>query len=200
MPPQKMCVDIDNVIAQTDAVMRQVISEVTSGQVALEYENVQRFNYWECVDANQRSITREEWNRVHDLFSESSRILSIEPMDGAIEVLERLAGDYKLHFATSRLSRARRATVEWLERHNLDRHDLHFVKHGEKHSSLGQFDVSVEDDPSQAEAFARQGIALNFVLAHPWNESVTKCESIHRVPSWQHLAAKLLGLFRGLCG
>ncbi len=74
------CIDIDNVIAQTDEVMRRVIEEFTGGRVALKYEDIVTFNYHECRDRKGERITKEEWGQVHDRFSEPQNILGIEPM------------------------------------------------------------------------------------------------------------------------
>ena len=63
--------------------------------------------------------------------------------------LKRLAQKFDLHLATSRLPKARRVTIEWLEKHDFPAHDLHFLKHGNKHVSLGQFAAAVEDHYEQ---------------------------------------------------
>src|SRR5690606_9407853 len=139
----RICIDIDNVIAQSDSVMRSVIRQVTQNRVDLAYEDVVRFNYWDCQDRNGNAITQEEWALIHDAFSDPQQVGSIEPVPGVQEQLQRLSDHYVLHFATSRLPAARRATIEWLQRHQFPPHDLHFLKHGEKHISLGRFEASV---------------------------------------------------------
>lgn len=189
----RICIDIDNVIAQTDGVMRTVIRDVTGGRVDLEYEDVQCFNYWECRDRNGNSITKEDWKAVHAAFSEPRYVGSIEPVPGVQEHLNRLGERYMLHLATSRLPQARKTTIEWLERHRFPPHDLHFLKHGEKHISLGRFDASVEDDPAQACAFANAGFAMNFVIAHPWNTSISDAATLRRVSSWNEIIDMLCG-------
>ena len=50
-------VDIDNVIAQTDEVMRRVIYDFTGGRVNLDYVHIVEFDYHRCIDGNGRSIT-----------------------------------------------------------------------------------------------------------------------------------------------
>ena len=81
------CIDIDNVIARTDEVMRRVISDFTGGRVALEYDDIVTFNYHECRGPNGNRITKEEWKQIHNQFSESQNIMNIEPMPGAVEAL-----------------------------------------------------------------------------------------------------------------
>lgn len=188
-----ICVDIDNVIAQTDEVMRRVIQEYTRGRVQLSYEDIKHFNYYECTDKNGNGISKEDWKPVHDLFSEPLYLSDIRPFSGAIEGLHVLARETKLHIATSRLRKARRTTVEWLDKFGIPDHDLHFVKHNEKHFALGSFIAAVEDDYEQAVEFAKRNITC-FLMEHPWNESKRKIEGIHWVDTWPDLTERLLAM------
>ena len=90
-----------------------------------------------------------------------------------------------MHIVTTRLRRARKPTIEWLERWNLPDHSLHFVKHGEKHTVLGKFVASVEDHREQAEQFAAVG-TTSYILAHPWNETAPTSSTI-RLQDWPKL-------------
>ncbi|MCG8554027.1 MAG: cytidine deaminase [Proteobacteria bacterium] len=189
---KRICVDIDNVVADTDPVMRSVIHELTGGRVDLRYKDITRFNYWECRDGQDESITRDEWAAVHAAFSDPSNLERVQPIKGVQRSLLRLVQrGYVLHFATSRLPQARAATIRWLEAHGFPPHDVHFLKHGEKHVSLGQFAASVEDDPSQALAFAQGGVGTSFLMAHPWNESVPQHSRLKRVHGWDDIVAVL---------
>ena len=109
------CIDIDNTIAQTDKVVRRVIAEVTGGRVQLEYDDIVTFNYYECRDSKGNRITKDEWKVVHDLFSEPENLLSVEPFPGAVDAIRALAERGVVHLATSRLAKARKTTVEWLD-------------------------------------------------------------------------------------
>lgn len=189
---RRICVDIDNVVAQSDSVMREVIKEITAGDVLLSYEDVKNFNYWECTDKRGKSITKDVWIQVHDAFSTEDRIMSIQPLPGAVEALTELSQSYRIHFATSRLRAARSSTVKWLDKHGFPDHDLHFLRHGEKHAALGGFFASVEDDLNQAISFCSIKIPCNFVLAHPWNEAVPGNCAAKRVADWSEIRAELL--------
>jgi len=139
MSKPRICVDIDNVLAQTDRVMRRVIWLYTHGRVNYEPEHIVEFNYHECDDSARNRITEPEWKGIHRLFAERGNILSIEPMPGAVEQLQRLSDRFDVHIATTRLPKARRPTIEWLERHGFPPFDLHFLKHGEKHAWFTPF-------------------------------------------------------------
>ena len=193
-----LCIDIDNTIAQTDAVMRRVIADVTGGRVRLEYEDVVTFNYHECRDPNGNRITKDEWNRVHDRYSDPDYLLAVEPMPGVVAGLRRLVErGAVIHFATSRLRKARKTTIEWLEARGFPDHDLHFLRHGEKHAALKRFTAAVEDDYDQAAAFAYMGDTPCYLIRHPWNRSRYRLRNVHWVDNWSELTEKLLARIAG---
>jgi uncharacterized HAD superfamily protein len=186
------CIDIDNTIAQTDKVMRRVIAEVTGGRVQLEYDDIVTFNYYECRDSKGNRITKDEWRTVHDRFSEPEILLSVEPFRGALDSIRALAERGVIHVATSRLAKARKTTIEWLEIHGLLSHDIHFLRHGEKHAALRQFTAAVEDDYDQAAAFAYIGQTPCFLIRHPWNRNRYPLSNVRWVSDWAELTNSLL--------
>jgi len=109
--------------------------------------------------------------------------------------MHQLARKATLHIATSRLPKARRTTIEWLEKYCFPDHDLHFVKHNEKHISLGSFFAVVEDHYEQAVKFVKGGTTC-FLLRHPWNESKPQLDGIQWVDSWAELTERFLSMIR----
>ena len=188
------CIDIDNVIARTDEVMRRIILDFSGGRVDLKYDDIKTFNYYQCRGANGNAITRDEWLKVHDQFSQAAVITSLEPLSGAIDGLRQLAEKGTVHLATSRLPKARKATVEWLEKHQFPNHDLHFLSYGEKHAALKRFTAAVEDDYKQAVAFATIGETRCFLMRHPWNNNGEAVDDVAWVNDWAELTPKLLAL------
>ncbi|MHB8848021.1 MAG: 5' nucleotidase, NT5C type [Burkholderiales bacterium] len=153
---------------------------------------MREFNYFECKDSTGNSIDKEEWKSIHERFSEPRYLWLIQPFPGAIEGLRQLSKHCTLHFATSRLPKARRVTVEWLENHGFPSHDLHFLRHGEKHVSLRQLSAAVEDNYDQAKAFATDGGIPCFLLRHPWNRTKPAVDGIHWADNWAELTEHLL--------
>jgi hypothetical protein len=98
-----------------------------------------------------------------------------------------------IHLATARLPKARRTTVEWLEHIGLSDLELHFLKHGSKHSNLRRFNAAVEDDYQQARLFALDGQTASYLLRHPWNEKKQAVEGLTWASNWDELG-KLLTL------
>jgi 5'(3')-deoxyribonucleotidase len=186
-------IDIDNVIAQTDEVMRRLISQCSHGRVNLQYHDIVRFDYCRCRDAAGNQITKQEWRAVHELFSEPQIIRQVRPLAGVQRHLETLAQRFELHFATARLPRARKATVEWLEAHGFPPHSLHFLHQCEKHLSLSGFHAVVDDDYSQVVAFLKAGTRRGYVMSHPWNARCPKRLGLCWVKGWGEIAGALLG-------
>jgi hypothetical protein len=186
-----LVVDIDNVVAYTDKVMRDVIRNHSRETVELRYEDVKHFNYWECADSEGRHITRDEWNStIHPAFSEQANILRIEPYREVRCFLCRLINaGYRIHLATSRLKQARVPTLLWLDEYRIPHDALHFVKHGTKHIVFRTCVAIIEDDLDQARKFAEQGIQ-SYVLAHPWNDCAAT-ENVTRVQNWHEIVDDL---------
>jgi 5'(3')-deoxyribonucleotidase len=194
MTKPRLCIDIDNVIAQTDVVMRRVIREYTKEGVKLEYEDIKEFDYWKCNDAAGQAISKDDWDEVHPVFSRPENLMEIQPFPGVQDLLRKLSETFAVHLATSRLHEARLTTVEWLEHHKfLKPYDLHFLKHGEKHSSLARFFAAVEDDYAQARSFAHAGTKC-YLIRHPWNRTKDPLSGLHWVHDWAELAPRLLRL------
>jgi uncharacterized HAD superfamily protein len=187
-----LCVDIDNVIAQSDVVMRAVIRKYTRGWVNLRYEDIVEFDYHRCRDADGCAITVDEWREIHQIFSRPRHLATVQPVDRVQEHLRRLLVKYDIHIATTRLPRARRATIRWLEKHAIPAHDLHFLKSGQKHASLGIFAAAIEDHYEQAVAFADAGTPC-YLLRHPWNRDKPAKPTVYWVDGWDELTACLLG-------
>ncbi len=189
----RLCVDIDNCVTATDAVMRDTIRRVTDGRVNLRYEDIREFDYHGplCCDREGNRIDSDTWKRVHDEFSKPEVVLELEPIPGAIEGLRSLQGAFDIHYVTTRLPKARAATIEWLDRHGLNDGpppSIHFVGHRQKHTVVSQLSASIEDDPEQARLFAESGVR-SIVLAHPWNQDVAK--PAIRVESWAEISGVL---------
>lgn len=184
-----ICLDIDNVIARTDEVLREVIRECSNEHVDLTYEDVVCFDYWLCRDTSGRRFGKAEWGKIHRSFIRND-LMRIAPVKNVQSFLTRLRERFEIDLATSRPQEGREDTRKWLRKHDIPYHDLHFVKNGEKHLIERGFEIAVDDDREQAYAFFAKGVRT-FLLAHPWNEIGPRSPLI-RVMNWEELTSKLL--------
>ena len=186
-----LCVDIDNVIAKTDEVMRKVIYEHSRSKVKLEYEDVVCFEYWKCRDGSGQRFDKSEWKKIHQEFTHNY-LLKITPFDNVARYMKILCTKYDIHLATSRLNDGQEATRLWLSQHEIPFKKLHFVQEGTKHLINENFVAAIEDDREQGYAFNSKGIRV-FLLAHPWNV-VGPHSPLKRVTDWEQLTHELLSL------
>lgn len=187
---QTICIDIDNVIARTDEVLREVIRKCSKDRVDLGYEDVVCFDYWLCRDSAGRRFNKDEWKEIHRTFILND-LTRIVPMQNVQAYLERLMQRFEIHLATSRPEEGREDTLRWLREHHIPYHHLHFVRNGEKHLIPHDFDIALDDDRGQAYAFFAKGVRV-FLMAHPWN-NISPYSPLNRVTSWNGLCRTLLG-------
>ncbi|MBA3017502.1 MAG: hypothetical protein KKH20_07695 [Proteobacteria bacterium] len=187
----QLCFDIDNVIANTDPIIRRIIYQHTGGRVDLKREDVIEFDYCSCPDKNGNLLTKSEWYEVHNLFSKPEIISSIDLFPGVPECLKRLSTRYEIYIATSRLLQTRSATVSWLKKNQINEYKIHFIKSGRKHETLGLTDIIVEDHYEQAAAFAQNGTKC-FIIEYPWNSNKPARQKLEWVKGWDELMVRLL--------
>jgi 5'(3')-deoxyribonucleotidase len=188
--PTQLCLDIDNVLAQTDPVIRQLISVETGGRVQLAYEDVSEFDYCACSDSSGAYLTRDEWGKVLQKFSSPELLTRLQPANGASQGVQWLSDRYEVHIVTSRLPEARDTTLGWLERHGFPTQPVHFVEHGQKHRLNVPFDYAVEDHYEQAVRFTSCDTAC-FLISHPWNRNKASRPKLEWVADWPALVEKL---------
>lgn len=188
-----VCVDIDNVVAQTDERIREIIRNVTDNRVAYRYDDIINFNYFDCDDASGNRISREEWHAAHECFSTSEVLLSLKPINGALRNIQMLACKAEIHFVTSRLPSTMTATAEWLRQNGLADNPLHYCEHRAKHLLAKKYAAVVEDDYDQAVAFAQLGVP-SFLIAHPWNWNRERVPLLYWHNQWDAVGHELLKL------
>lgn len=201
-----LVVDIDNVVADSDPVMRRLIADVTQGRVQLSQDDVHEFDYRNCHATNGAKLTDTEWNVVHEeRFSSHDELVAIPPIEGAVEAIKRLREVYSVHFVTSRLPVARAATAMWLSQHEFvpkqipkgkSPPGLHFLSSREKHLVFDHIAAAIDDDASQVKNFDQAGCELSIAFAKPWNKSLEGDSRIERIGDWPTLAERLLDYSR----
>ena len=136
---------------------------------------------------NQRVITII----VKAIAPKNPTIIKCKPIKNASDCLIELNQFYDIHLVTSRLPKARKATIEWLEDQNWTEFDIHFIKHGEKHMSLGLFYAAIEDHYEQGVYFVNSGTPC-YLIEHPWNKDKPPLENLFFVKDWLKLKELLI--------
>lgn len=177
-------VDLDNVIAFTDPLIRRLIEEMFG--IHLEQREIRHFDYWRC------GITEEQDRLVFDRFHKVE-CAAVAPIDGAVDSLLSLRGRFEIHIVTGRPPETERLTVNWLQSHGISYDKLDFRKR--KDDSQVSFGAFVDDHRETAYALARLGVH-SFLLDYPWNqpEQIDPANVI-RVKSWRDILAHLERIF-----
>lgn len=177
-------VDLDNVLALTDPLIRRLIREMFG--IHLGQGDIIHFDYWRC------GITKEQDRAVFNRFHHSE-CATVAVIDGAVNALLSLHDDFEIHIVTGRPPITERSTLDWLETHGIPYDELDFRKR--KEGSRVNFDAFVDDHRETAYALAHRGI-YSFLFDYPWNEpEPIDPPNLIRVESWKEIQAHLERVF-----
>ena len=189
-----VAVDIDNVIADTDPLIRGIIRAICG--ISLEREDIVQFAYSEALVA--KGLDQCEARRVEDealwIFHDKACAEAM-PVDGAVEALNALSGaGLSIVVATCRLPSCEGLTRMWLRQAGVPYDKLLFV--GEKAEHCLEWAVLVEDAAHHALAVAQRGVPI-CLLDHPWNRSLAPHPLILRADNWRQATTLILSLAQG---
>lgn len=189
-----VAVDIDNVIADTDPLIRGIIRSMCG--VSLAREDIVQFAYSEALVA--KGLDRREAKRVEDealwVFHDKA-CAEATPVDGAIDALNALSNaGLSIVVVTCRLRSCEGLTRVWLRQAGVPYDKLLFV--GEKAERCLEWAVLVEDAAHHALAVAERGVPI-CLLNHPWNRSLAPHPLILRADSWRQATGLILSLVGG---
>ncbi len=194
----RVCVDIDNVLAETDSIMREIIRVATvstenpSG-IKYEYEDIVEFEYCLCQNSAGLRVSKEVWNAVHQIFQDpnSGYVDLIRPTSGSLEGLRALADGWDIWIVTGRHDRALKKATEWVERHfpgfSANVHSS-FGRQGKW--EVAEFDAAIDDHLETAVGFAENGVR-SFVYGHKWNRRASTDSRLTVVTDWPQLVEEL---------
>jgi uncharacterized HAD superfamily protein len=173
-------VDIDNVLAESDACLRAMIQEMFG--IALREEQMTQYEYMAY------GVTEEQLIQVFRLFNvETCRTLKVVP--GAKAALQQLAGRYEVALVTSRNPESKESTEYWLKAKGLPYDQLHF--NDDKHALGIPYHAFIEDRHEHAHRLAETGTPV-YLLARPWNARPLAHPNVRRVHSWAEILDHLL--------
>jgi 5'(3')-deoxyribonucleotidase len=179
----KLCIDIDGVIANSLDLFLEIIPEVTRGRVNYKLDDINHWRLEENQDALGNSITPEEFEKAHEIFS--ARAMEIKPMEGASAAILDLTDDFDIHYVTGRQHTTKETTQHWLTKHHFPG-TLTYAERGHKQNYCLDAEFVIEDDPYQAQICEDWGIAV-LLFAQPYNINSTQ----PRLESWSDILEKV---------
>ena len=169
-------VDLDNVLALTDPLIRHLIEEMYG--VRLLQADIKHFDYCRC------GITNEQEKQVFARFHEGE-CARVAPVDEAIAALRTLAEDFEICIITGRPFDTKKLTLEWLSKNDVPYTSIDFLK--QKWLSSVEFTAFVEDHRETAYLMASRGV-MSFLMNYPWNQpNPADPARVERVNSWQEV-------------
>lgn len=193
------CVDIDNVLGQTDEVMRNIIRVATTTKglpsgVDYCYEDIKKFDYSLCKDRSGNSVTADVWNAAHQIFQDpnSGYVDLIKPMEGALEGLKELAEWWDIWIVTARHDGGLKKATAWVEKHFPGFSRNVHSSYDRKKWEVANFQAAVDDHLETALGFAGRG-AKAFVYDHPWNRKAADYPLLTVVTNWSQLVTAMKG-------
>ncbi len=173
-------VDIDNVLAESDACLRTMIRQ--RFQIALDEKDITQYDY------GAYGVTEEQLVEVFNLFNtDTCRTLKL--IAGAKAALSRLTARYEIALVTSRNPASKESTEYWLKKKSLPYDQLHF--NDEKHALGIPYYAFVEDRHEHAHRIASTGATV-YLMTRPWNAMPLAHPNVHRVTSWKEILRHLL--------
>ena len=173
-------VDIDNVLALSDACLRAMIRK--QFRITIREEDITQYDY------TAYGVTEEQLGEVFCRFNtETCRALKVVP--GAKAAMVRLARRYEIALVTARNLESKASTEFWLKAKGLPYDQLHFNE--EKHALGIPYHAFIEDRHEHAHLIAETGPSV-YLLTRPWNLASPAHPNVRRVESWKDILEQLL--------
>jgi len=173
-------VDIDNVLAQSDACLRDTIRQ--RFLIGLKEEDITEYDY------SAYGVTQTQLGEVFEIFN-SDLCRTLKVISGAKAALTLLATRFEIALVTSRNPLSKAGTEHWLRRKGLPYDQLHF--NDEKHALGIPYHAFVEDRHEHAHRIAETGAQV-FLMTRPWNSRPLTHPNVMRVKTWREILTHLL--------
>ena len=173
----------------------------------LEREFGKKFSFEQLTDfdvGQACALTLDERQELYRIVHNAEELLSIEPIEGAVGVLEHWAeAGYQIAIVTGRPPDTYEPSIEWLKRYRIP-HDSFLIvdKYGRSAAdgtrcislealTKHRFSWAVEDSPTMALYLASQMKIPVALLDRPWNRKGLKHDLVGRHNHWHEIAQAL---------
>ncbi|MFH1353619.1 MAG: hypothetical protein ABIH68_08630 [bacterium] len=186
----KLGVDLDGVIADTDAVFRKYIKEITG--VSSTRDMITSYFYEECLH-----ISKEDVEKVYSIMQSDSAWKELPVLPDAEKILNELAKSFEIFIITARPVESKAQTEEFLKKHGISVKKIYFISETQRKLDIinglpFEFSAFIEDRLDFAEEIARAGIDT-YLMDYPWNRTDEKIPNLHRVRNWKQIGSALNG-------
>lgn len=167
-------VDLDNTILDATAAHLRYYN-MASG-LSLTPDDVNDFYLYRLYGWDKAEADAIYHQYGHDIHWNST------PLPMAVEILRELFGQHQVSIITARPLRFRDVTIDWLNHHRIDYHNIVFTDNKLQECINSKVDVLIDDGPHYAEEFALENRPV-ILLEQPYNVSVTS-DLVYRASDW----------------
>lgn len=167
-------VDLDNTILDATSAHLRFYNEASG--LSFTPEDVNDFYIYRLYgwDKTERDAIYHQYG--HDIHWNSS------PLPMAVEILQQLFNQHQISIITARPLLFREVTIQWLEFHKINFHNISFIENKLQECIDSKVDVLIDDGPHYAEEFALLDKPV-ILYDQPYNLSVTH-DLVYRASSW----------------
>jgi uncharacterized HAD superfamily protein len=185
-----IAVDLDDVLADSLASFIKFYNK--------HYDKTLKYEDFTAYTLNEiKGMPIEDEKKILEHYDDSEEFDNIQPMNGAIEAIEKLSKKNKIIIVTSRTRDKQEKTKKWVEKFLKNIADIHFIRanYSEHNKTKAETckmikaDVLIEDNPKYAKDCAKNGIKV-LLFDYPWNKKVNS-PLIKRVHSWDEIVKVL---------
>lgn len=174
LPVSEIAVDIDNVISDTDSLIRKLIEVKLNKKVSSA--QITKWSYSEAI-----SITPTQEKEIFELFHQRfCKYVKVIP--GALQGIKKLTQSYNVSLVTARPPASANLTLGWLARQGLAGLNVFHVKNKVDIASSWAF--ILEDNQETTRTFVEKGIPV-VLFDRPWNSNYEN-DLVFRVSSWDN--------------
>lgn len=173
-------VDIDNVLALSDACLRAMIRK--HFRITIRGEDITQYDY------TGYGVTEEQLGEVFQLFN-TATCRTLKVVAGAQVAMRQLAKRYEIALVTARNPESQAGTEYWLKAKGIPYDQLHFNE--EKHALGIPYHAFIEDRHEHAHRIAETCSSV-YLLSRPWNMTCPTHPNVRRVETWAEILKYLL--------
>lgn len=179
-----IAVDLDNVIADSDRVIRSIIHRISG--VHLTQADIRCYDYHKVLAARGFELSealRIEHEALETFHTQAAPDVTV--VQGAQQGMSQLVSiGWHPVIVTSRPASSAEATRDWLRTKEISYKSILFTE--DKAQTGSRWTILVEDAPHHATAASEAGVSV-VLVDYPWNQGVGPSANIRRVGDWSEI-------------
>lgn len=167
-------IDLDNTILDATSAHLHYYNQVSG--LSFTPDDVNDFYLYRLYGWNKAERDAIYTKYGHDIHWNSS------PLPMAVEILQQLFSQHQISIITARPILFRDVSIEWLQHHKINYHNIKLVENKLQECIYSKVDVLIDDGPHYAEEFPLVNKPV-ILYEQPYNMSITN-DLVYRASNW----------------